>query len=342
MAGSFFALLDDIAVLARATAASLDDIGILTKAAASSIDDIGVFSRAVVTSADDIVAGASKAASKTAAVLIDDTAVTPQYLKGISPSRELPIVWRIARGSLINKAIIIAAVMLLSIWAPWVFPWALILGGAYLAFEGAEKVLHYLESRRGKDIQTAAQEALERSPQDENAIVRSAVTTDLVLSAEIMLISMSNLESDLWWMRLGMLILVGLLMTGLVYGSVGLLIKVDDIGLWTAARGVLRKSIFLQKLGAGLIKLMPVVFNLLTIVGTAAMLWVGGHLLLVNLSEVGLAAPLELVERITHPISNGLLLWLSDAAFSAVVGIAAGLVIAAGLKFATDLVKNEA
>lgn len=315
MAGSFFALLDDIAVLAKATAASVDDVSVLAKAAASATDDI--------------VAGASKAASKTAAVLIDDTAVAPQYLQGISPARELPIVWRIARGSLVNKAIVIAAIMLLSLWAPWVFPWALILGGAYLTFEGSEKLVHYLKKKHAKSLGEATEEVLTRKPQDESSVVRSAVTTDLVLSIEIMLISMSNLNSDIWWMRLAMLAIVGLLMTGLVYGSVGLLIKFDDMGVWIAKRGVVRKSLTLQKLGRGLVKLMPAVFRALSIIGTAAMLWVGGHLLLANSAEIGFKAPLEFVHHITHGIQGGIVLWIVDALLSAILGTAAGLVLVA-------------
>ena len=291
MAVSFLALLDDIAVLAKATAASIDDVSVLAKAAASATDDI--------------VAGASKAASKTAAVLIDDAAVTPQYLQGISPSRELPIVWSIARGSLVNKAIVIAAIMLLSMWAPWVFPWALILGGAYLTFEGAEKLVHYLKKKRAKSLGEATDEVLTRKPQDEASIVRSAVTTDFVLSIEIMLISMSNLDSDIWWMRLIMLVIVGLMMTGLVYGAVALLIKFDDVGVSVAKRGVQRNSQMLQNLGSALVKLMPLVFRALSIVGAAAMLWVGGHLLLANSAEVGLEAPMEFVHQITHGINNG-------------------------------------
>lgn len=328
MASSFFALLDDIAVLAKATAASVDDLSVLAKAAASATDDI--------------VAGAGKAASKTAAVLIDDAAVTPQYLQGISPTRELPIVWRIARGSLVNKAIVIVAIMLLSLWAPWVFPWALILGGAYLSFEGAEKLIHYLKKKHRKSLEAATNEALTRQPQDEAAIVRSAVTTDLVLSAEIMLISMSSLESDIWWMQLAMLVIIGLMMTGLVYGAVGLLIKIDDMGISIAKRGVLRKSLPLQNLGSGLVKLMPIVFRALSIVGTAAMLWVGGHLLLVNSAEIGLEAPMEFVHYITHGIEGGFLLWFVDALLSAIFGIAAGLVVLAAKIAPSKLTKKRA
>jgi len=328
MASSFFALLDDIAVLAKATAASVDDVSVLAKAAASATDDI--------------VTGAGKAASKTAAVLIDDAAVAPQYLQRISPTRELPIVWRIARGSLVNKAIIIVAIMLLSLWAPWVFPWALMLGGAYLSFEGAEKLVHYLKKKHAKSLEDATVEALSRQPQDEAAIVRSAVTTDLVLSVEVMLISMSNLESDIWWMQLAMLVIMGIMLTGLVYGAVGLLIKFDDMGISIAKRGVLRKSLPLQNLGSGLVKLMPIVFRALSIVGTAAMLWVGGHLLLANSAEIGIEAPIEFVHYITHGIKGGFLLWLVDALLSAIFGIAAGLVVLAAKIIPSKLTKKSA
>lgn len=338
MASSFFALLDDIAVLAKAAAASIDDIAVLTKTTA---DDIAILAKTAATSADDIVAGAGKAASKTAAVLIDDAAVTPQYLQGVTPARELPVVWRIARGSLINKAVVITAIMLLSIWAPWVFTWALILGGGYLAFEGAEKLLHYFEKKRSKQLEQATEEALHRSPSDENSIVRSAVTTDLVLSTEIMLISMSNFETDAWWMRLSMLLLVGLLMTVIVYGSVALLIKLDDVGAWIAKRGVIRKSDVLQKLGVGLVKAMPHAFTLLTVVGTAAMLWVGGHLLLVNFAEVGFAGTWNLVHALTKNIGNGFVFWLIDALLSAVFGFLGGLIIVAALKCAQRLTPKK-
>lgn len=120
VAGSIFALLDDIAVLAKAAAASVDDVAV----------------------------GAAHASAKAAGVVIDDAAVTPQYVRGITPARELPVVWRITKGSLRNKAVIIALILALSVWAPWVFPWLLIAGGSYLAFEGAEKVAHAIAARR--------------------------------------------------------------------------------------------------------------------------------------------------------------------------------------------------
>lgn len=305
---SFFAFLDDIAVLARAAAASVDDI----------------------------VAGAGKAASKSAAVVIDDAAVTPQYVQGISPARELPVVGAIAKRSLINKAIIIAAIMVLSTVAPWIFPWALIVGGCYLVFEGAEKIIHRISHGKNKD--DAAHEVIDRTPKDEKTIINGAATTDFVLSAEIMLISVDALESGEWWMRLIILIMVAVLMTLLVYGSVGLLIKIDDLGRWIAEKGTKKASAFLKTLGTGLVKLMPKVFTLLTIVGVAAMLWVGGHLLIVNLAHVGLPLFENVVHALTHAISNGFLLWLVDSLLSAAFGIVVGALIAGIIALVKKLV----
>lgn len=295
---SFFAFLDDIAVLARAAAASVDDI----------------------------VAGAGKAASKSAAVVIDDAAVTPQYVQGISPARELPVVGAIAKRSLINKGIIIVAIMILSTVAPWIFPWALIVGGCYLVYEGAEKIIHRITHSKAKG--DTAQVVLDRSPKDEKSIINGAATTDFVLSAEIMLISVDALETGEWWMQLIILIVVAVLMTLLVYGSVGLLIKIDDAGRWLAELGTKKASAFLKTFGAGLVKLMPRIFTLLTIVGVAAMLWVGGHLLIVNLANIGMPLFADITHGITQNIGNGFLLWLVDSLLSACFGIIAGALIA--------------
>ncbi len=294
---SFFAFLDDIAVLAKAAAATVDDIA----------------------------AGAAKAASKSAAVVIDDAAVTPQYVQGISPSRELPIIWSIAKRSLVNKAIIIVAIMALSAVVPWIFPWALIAGGCYLVFEGAEKIIHRVH--HSKDKLAEAEKLLERSAKDEKTVITSAGTTDFVLSVEIMLISVDALETDIWWMRLIMLIVVGLAMTLLVYGAVAVLVKIDDIGKWLAETGSKTANKVLGALGTGLVKLMPKVFMLLTIVGVAAMLWVGGHLLIVNLANIGVPIFYDIVHNITAAITNGVLLWCVDTAISALFGLVIGIVI---------------
>lgn len=299
MSASFFALLDDIAVLAKAAAASIDDV----------------------------VAGAAKASAKSAGVVIDDAAVTPQYVQGLSPKRELPVIWKITRGSLVNKAIIIIAIMLLSIWAPWVFPWLLLAGGTYLAYEGTEKVWHWIGSRHSD--QHTVEEVVERTQTSEKQIVGSAVRTDLVLSTEIMLISLSNIESDSWVMRLMMLITVAILMTVLVYGAVALLVKMDDAGFWLRRR----RPRALKVLGTWLVKAMPWVFRALSIVGVVAMLWVGGHILITNLAEVGVPwfyTALHAVEEAIHA-APAIVIWLVDSALSAVLGLAWGAVVVAVL-----------
>lgn len=302
MSSSFFAILDDIAVLAKAAAASVDDV----------------------------VAGAAKASAKAAGVVIDDAAVSPQYVQGITPSRELPVVWRITRGSLVNKAIIIVAAMLLSQFAPWIFPWLLVLGGSYLVFEGAEKVLHWVESLRGHAHAVSASEVSARSVADEKAIARSAIRTDFVLSTEIMLIALVNIEASNWVLRLATLLVVGLVMTIAVYGVVGLLVKMDDVGLWLSRKtGNLSRAF-----GHGLVRAMPVVFKLLSVVGTLAMLWVGGHILLVNLAELGWEAPHHFIAELVHPLHDvAIAAWLVESALSAVAGLLWGAVLVVILHF---------
>lgn len=299
------------------------------------LDDIAILAKAAASSVDDIVAGASRATAKSAAVVIDDAAVTPRYVQGISPARELPVVMAIAKRSLINKAIIIAAIMVLSAIAPWIFPWALIVGGCYLVYEGAEKIIHRIQHHR--DGADTVEEIADRTPKDEKAIVQGAGTTDFVLSAEIMLISVDALESGEWWMRLAILIIVAVLMTLLVYGSVGLLIKIDDAGRWLVERGTKKDRAPLKTIGIGLVKLMPKVFGLLTVVGVAAMLWVGGHLLIENLAQVGLPLFSDIVHDLTHGISNDLLLWCADSLASACFGILAGIILAGIFTFIKKL-----
>lgn len=296
MSVSFFALLDDIAVLAKAAAASIDDV----------------------------VAGAAKASAKSVGVVIDDAAVSPQYVQGLSPKRELPVVWKITRGSLINKALIIMCIMLLSAWAPWVFPWLLLVGGTYLAYEGAEKVWHWVSAGRGHGYEPSVEEIVERTETSEKQIVGSAVRTDLVLSIEIMLISLANIDADSWIMRLAILVVIAVLMTIAVYGTVALLVKMDDAGFWLRRR----RPRTLKVLGTWLVKTMPWVFRALSIVGVVAMLWVGGHILLVNLDEVGVPGPYSLLSGITHAVHAPVfIIWLIDSTFSAVIGLIWGTVV---------------
>jgi predicted DNA repair protein MutK len=267
---------------------------------------------------DDILTAALKASAKSAGVVIDDAAVTPQYVQGITPARELPVVWNIAKGSLFNKFVIIIPIaLLLTAFAPWVLPFLLIIGGVYLCFEGAEKVTEWFGHHHALD---------EDHPRDEKKLISGAVRTDLILSTEIMLISLSNLDPDLgFWMRLAALVVIALAMTALVYGAVALLVKIDDIGLHMATRSDRRT----RHLGVRIVRSMPAVFRFISIVGTVAMLWVGGHLVIINVGEVGFHAPADLLHEIEHALMNTgpVVVWLVDTLISAIVGLIVGLVV---------------
>lgn len=293
MAGGLFALLDDVVALARYAAASLDDIG----------------------------AGAAKAAAKSAGVIIDDAAVSPQYVQGVSAARELGVVKRIAAGSMKNKFFfIIPGAMLLSVFLPAALPVLLICGGLYLAFEGAEKALSWVGFHH--ESHDDAVGVGESDEETENRLVSGAVRTDLVLSTEIMLISLSYIEADNWWTTLGTLALVAVLMTVAVYGAVALLVRMDDFGIKLTESD--NKTVV--RIGRGIVKSMPKTFSTIAVIGTIAMLWVGGHLLLANPAELGFSAPYDLIHDWTHSLS-GVILWVADTALSAVYGLIAGLVV---------------
>ncbi|MGO2633803.1 MAG: DUF808 domain-containing protein [Galactobacter sp.] len=308
MAGGLFALLDDISVLA--------------KAAASSIDDVAT--------------GAAKTAVKTSGVIVDDVAAAPQYVTGLSPKRELPVVWKITKGSLANKFIVVIPLLLILSWiAPVLFPFLLIIGGTYLCYEGAEKALewmHLVKEEHHEEKPTAeTPEALEKG------MVRSAVMTDLVLSMEIMTISLASIHAHGFWTRVATLCVVAVLMTVLVYGSVAALVRLDDTGRFLARR----KSRPVQLLGLGMVRAMPRIFNLLSIVGTLAMLWVGGHLIWENLGEVGLVFFHDTLHGLEHVLepAGGLVSWLGTALVSTVAGFLWGSVVFLGLRGVTRLVK---
>ncbi|WP_285038679.1 DUF808 domain-containing protein [Plantibacter sp. lyk4-40-MEA-4] len=269
---------------------------------------------------DDILSAALKASAKTAGVVIDDAAVTPQYVQGLTPARELPVVWRIARGSLINKFVIIIPIaLLLTAFAPWVLPFLLIIGGTYLCFEGAEKVMEWFGMHHAE---------AEEDVRDEKKLVSGAVRTDLILSTEIMLISLASLDSGLGiWMTLGALLVIGLVMTAVVYGAVALLVKIDDIGL----RLMKNPSRGVRRTGARIVASMPGVFRVISIVGTVAMLWVGGHLVIANLAETLWHGPYDLLHVVTHAIeaAGPVVVWIADTAMSAVFGLVLGLIVVA-------------
>ncbi|MBT1611452.1 DUF808 domain-containing protein [Curtobacterium poinsettiae] len=267
---------------------------------------------------DDILSAALKASAKTAGVVIDDAAVTPQYVQGLEPARELPVVGRIALGSLFNKfVIIIPLALLLTAFAPGVLPWLLLLGGTYLCFEGAEKVTEWF----GVHHEGGSDEAV-----TEPKLVFGAIRTDLILSTEIMLIALAGLDPDLGlWPTLGALIVIGLVMTAVVYGAVALLVKVDDIGLQMMKNPVRRT----RRIGARIVRAMPMVFRVISVIGTVAMLWVGGHLVIANLAETIWHGPYDLLHGIEHALdaAGPVVVWIADTAVSAVAGLVLGMVV---------------
>jgi len=268
---------------------------------------------------DDILSAALKASAKSAGVVIDDAAVTPQYVQGIKPARELPVVGWITLGSLANKFLIIIPIaLLLTAFAPWVLPFLLIIGGSYLCFEGAEKVLEWFGLQHGHGDGEGAR--------NERQLVLGAVRTDLILSTEIMLISLSNLDDSLsLWMTVLVLAVIALLMTGVVYGAVALLVKLDDIGLKMAGGDERRW----RHLGARIVRSMPAVFRVISVIGTVAMLWVGGHLLLGNLGEVGLHVFSDLLHGTAHLLApaGAVIAWIGETLVSGIAGLAWGLII---------------
>lgn len=292
MAGGLFALLDDVALIARSAASSVDDVAAL----------------------------AGKTSVKAAGVVVDDTAVTPQYVEGIKPQRELPMIWRITKGSLINKLVIILPIAMILSWiAPWALTPILMCGGTYLCFEGAEKILHHLLPHREKETESVQ----EKGADAEDSLVKSAITTDLILSSEIMVISLNEVIDQPFWMRLGALIFVGIILTLGVYGAVGLLVKMDDIGMALNERHNGKSTV-----GNALVKGMPIVLDIIGIIGTAAMLWVGGHIVVKGLHEFGMNQPHEFIASVTEKISNGALAWLAETGMSMVCGLVLGTVIA--------------
>ncbi|WNG89279.1 DUF808 domain-containing protein [Mycobacterium sp. ITM-2016-00317] len=298
MSGGLFALLDDVAALARLAAASVDDIG----------------------------AAAGRATAKAAGVVIDDTAVTPQYVHGIAAERELPIIKRIALGSLRNKIVfILPAALLLSQFVPWLLTPILMLGATYLCFEGAEKVWGRI---RGHDTHGAPVAA--SGADAEKFMVTGAIRTDFILSAEIMVIALNEVADQAFVPRLLILLVVAVVITVAVYGVVAGIVKMDDVGLSLTGRS----SAIAQKVGRGLVAGMPKLLSALSVIGTVAMLWVGGHILLVGTDELGWHAPYGVVhhaEEYVHHVGGvgGVLAWLVNTGASAVIGLVVGALVVA-------------
>ncbi len=298
MAGGLVGLFDDVAALAKLAAASVDDVG----------------------------AAAGRASMKAAGVVVDDTAVTPAYVQGLAAERELPIIKKIATGSFRNKLLFILPVaIILSEIAPTLVEIILMAGGTFLCFEGAHKIIHAL---KGDDHDHDVPAAV-KGPEAEKETVSGAIRTDFILSAEIMVISLKEVIDEPFVSRAIILAVVAVLITLVVYGLVAAIVKMDDVGLAMTQRESDRS----QRLGRFLVAAMPVLLRWLSRIGTAAMLWVGGHILLVGSDELGWHGPYDLVhdlEELVHDTGSlsGVLEWLVNTGASAVIGFVVGAVVA--------------
>ena len=292
------------------------------------IDDVASLAKVAASSLDDVAAQAAKASAKAAGVVIDDAAVTPRYVVGFAAERELPIIGRIALGSLRNKLLfLLPGALVLGLLAPWAITPLLMLGGAYLCYEGAEKVVEALWPHAAEHggAGTAGLDA----GQLEELKIRGAIKTDFILSAEIMAITLATVATGSFWTQAVVLATVGIGITALVYGAVALIVKADDVGLalagsgWPLARAV----------GRGLVVGMPILLKGLSLVGTAAMLWVGGGIIIHGLEEYGLTAIGHAVHAAAAaagaalPAIHGAIEWVVTAAASGVLGLAIGAAI---------------
>jgi predicted DNA repair protein MutK len=300
MAGGLAALLDDVAALAKLAAASVDDVG----------------------------AAAGRASVKAAGVVVDDTAVTPAYVHGLTANRELPIIAKIAKGSLRNKLLLILpAALILSAVAPLLVEIILMIGATYLCFEGAEKIHHRLTHRHGGDDQPPA---VVQGPEAEAKVVAGAVRTDFILSAEIMVIALKEVLDEGLAQRAVILVVVALLITGIVYGVVALIVKMDDVGLILSQR----PSTASRRVGHLMVAAMPKLLGALSVIGMAAMLWVGGHILLVGAAELGWEAPYDFVHDLEKSVADldavgDVLAWMINTLISAFIGLVVGLIVLA-------------
>lgn len=293
-------------------AALLDDVAAIAKLAAASIDDVG--------------AAAGKASAKAAGVVIDDTAVTPTYVSGLHPDRELPIIGRIAFGSLKNKLLILLpGALLLSAFAPWAITPLLMLGATFLCFEGAEKIIELAHGDDGE-----AEEVTGDPAHIEAERIGGAIRTDLILSAEIMAIALADIAAQPFLTQAIALVVVSVAVTGGVYGAVGLIVKMDDIGLYMAKRD----NGATATLGRMLVHGMPRLLAALSTIGMLAMLWVGGGIIVHGLEHYHVpflpGAIHYLAEAAGHaaPVIGGVVHWLVNAVLSAILGLVIGAVVA--------------
>lgn len=341
MSAGLFALLDDIAAIAKVAAASLDDTA----------------AKAVTVS------------KQAAGIVIDDTAVTPRYVVGFAAKRELPIIGRIAWGSLKNKMLyLLPAALVLTAVAPWAITPLLMAGGAFLCFEGYEKLHHLLLPAHGEaqepahepTLATATLEggvppaslppasafraATQKSNAAEDAKISGAIRTDFILSAEIMAISLGSVTASGFWAKATILAMVALLVTVMVYGAVALIVKADDAGVVLARKG---KFAATRAIGRWLVTGMPSVLQVLSLIGMAAMLWVGGGIVLHGLDDFGLGAVPHAIHDVAVSVGGvfgplkGLAAWLVEASVAAVFGVVLGWLVAIGWERMTRITTNS-
>ncbi|MEQ9694021.1 DUF808 domain-containing protein [Shimia sp. SDUM112013] len=296
------------------------------------LDDVAGIAKVAAASVDDVAAGAAKASAKAAGAVIDDAAVTPKYVHGFEAKRELPIIWKIAKGSIKNKLLILLpAALLLANFASWLIAPLLMLGGAYLCFEGAEKIAHALfHSDAGHKVFKEDEVTGDPAHLEEQK-AKGAIKTDFILSAEIMTIILSGIPESNFWMEAATLAVAGVGITVAVYGSVALIVKMDDVGLFLAGNGRLGLT---RAVGRGLVRGMPHFMKLLTIVGTAAMLWVGGSIVVHGLEELGFGWLGHHIHDWAYALGHmapaawvGAVEWISKAAMDGVFGLALGFVL---------------
>jgi hypothetical protein len=294
------------------------------------LDDVAAIAKVAAASVDDIAGAAAKAGAKAAGVVIDDAAVTPKYVTGFEADRELPIIWKIAKGSIRNKLLILLpALMLLQAFLPVLITPLLMIGGAYLCFEGAEKLFHMLFPHADHEVEEDFDTKDPAHLEEEK--VAGAIKTDFILSAEIMTIALNELPKSGLVISAITLAVVAILITGFVYGAVGLIVKMDDIGLHLAARGRTQAS---RGMGRGLVAGMPHLLSFLSTVGTAAMLWVGGSIVVHGLEVMHIwewpyKAIHHLAEVVAHaaPFAQGFVAWAVTAFCDGILGLILGMAL---------------
>jgi len=309
------ALLDDVAAIVKLTATQIDDV-------------VGQTAKVGAKVSATVLDDAAKAGAKAAGVVIDDAAVTPKYVTGLPAARELPIIWKIARASFFNKLVILLpAALLLDAFLPWLVTPLLMLGGCYLCFEGAEKVWHVFFPHSESHAQEA--EVMDAAHLEETR-VKGAIKTDFILSAEIMTISLAAIESDSRLTAGLVLAVVAIGITALVYGVVALLVKMDDAGLKLSQVGRMEVT---RNFGLWMVKFMPTLMAIISFIGTAAMLWVGGNIIVHGLHDLGWHWPYEPIKAIATSVSEsvgfatGFVKWAVTAGLDGILGLILGLAL---------------